>query len=331
MPKSSPSQLPRATVPLFFTDFQCAGRRSLTEDVTLAELTARESERVRSSHAYAVASLPSALFRLEILFDAEPKVEEEAALRLVTKALRLLACVSNALPVWLSLPVDRYSHEHKAWHRSTVADASGGVRLAQLWQRSAAAQSFFGDSQSPEHGDHWFVSEPQIAHWASLLKHWPTQAQEGRIAIALEYLVEAIRDLATDERRALLSASICLECLFGGDGGELRHRISTRVAHLLTTGADAAAVYARAKTWYDARSRFVHSGLSPAAGLTIEAIGHLRVAILAMARLIDAAGSHEAALQVLDRASFERPTQLDTLHGEPPDAWWRLPPCPPSG
>lgn len=325
MSRSPRSHFPRATVPLFYADFEAVGRVALTEHATLAELTAREAERVRAYHGYRPEALPSPMFRLEVLFDASEPGQDQAATQIVTQSLRLLACASNALPLWLSIPVDRYSEEHSCWVRSSINYLSGGVRAADMWQRHADVQTFFSPSPAGPDGSHWRITAHQVSTWSALLRHWPSRAREGRIALALEYLAEGIRDLVTDERRALLSASICLECLFGGDGAELRHRTSQRVAHLLGHGAPSADIYARAKKWYDARSRFVHTGTSPDLALTIESLSHLRSATTAMARLLELTGSHEASLAALDRASFERPSALESLHNEPMNAWWRIP------
>lgn len=47
-----PTNLARATVPLFYVDFESKGRLELATGITLAELNAREAERVRSNHGY---------------------------------------------------------------------------------------------------------------------------------------------------------------------------------------------------------------------------------------------------------------------------------------
>ena len=95
--RSPASELPRVTVPLFYVDFDSTERQALADGVCLAELNAREAERVRSYHGLVSNQpLPSPMHRLEILFEkkSEPMQAAEAERRF-RRAMRLLTCASR--------------------------------------------------------------------------------------------------------------------------------------------------------------------------------------------------------------------------------------------
>lgn len=312
----------RATVPLFEIDFVSKGRVQLSPDVVLAELNAREAERVRSWHAYSKIGLPAPLFRLEVFFDADQSSEETVAVARVRQALQLLACASSTLPVWFSIPIDRYSEDRGCWVRSSVAHISGGQSVSSAIDRPDVITEFFGRTYW-DPAMTWSVSRYELGLWSALLSNWSIPGVEKRVDIALDYFALAVEDLLLDERRAVLSAAIALEAMVG-ERTELRHRVSERFGHLLKTGNASLQLCERAKRWYDCRSKLVHAGASPEPELTIEFVSHMRAGIPAMLRLIREVGSHDHALSVLDEACFVDPPALLAMHSEPADSWWRL-------
>lgn len=315
---------------MFGIDFQAAGRTELAEGVVLAELTAREAERVRSNHAHFSGALSTPMFRLEVFVEADPSREGTMAEARVKQVLQLLACSANIVPLWMSIPIDRFSVDRGCWVRSSLRDVAGGCRVANLWGRHSAIASFFGyHDYSPD--AYWRVNATQLARWSALIQNWPLPSREKRIDVALDYLAQAVVDLLVDERRAVLSAAISFEALFGQKAPEIRHRTSQRVAQLLSQGAEAVHLYAKAKTWYEARSKLVHAGVAPEPHITTEFVTHLRASVPAMLRLTKLAGGHERALEALDAACFEAPPELVTIRTATKDAWWAFALAPLSG
>jgi len=315
----------RVTIPLFNVDFRTKGRLELSEGVVLAELIAREAERVRAYHAYEHDKLPAPLFRLEIFVNADRSSEiSEGSVR-AQQIINLLTCASNAIPQWFSIPIDRYSADNKHWERSSLASIdSNRPHDLSMWNKPEEISSFFGFS-TWSNAKLWFVEQVAIDRWSALLNNWPLPGSQKRLDIALDYLAQAIADLLVHERRALLSTSIAFEALFGTRTSEIRHRTAQRMAHLLLKGRNAFHLYEQARRWYDGRSKLVHAGVVPEPSLTTEFISYLRAALPAMLRLIKVAGTHDRALELLDRACFDEPLELKEMRGDPDDCWWRLP------
>ena len=153
--------------------------------------------------------------------------------------------------------------------------------------------------------------------WSGLLTHWPSQPDPA-LALALQYYCESLLDRAQkDYHRAVVSAAIATEVLFGERGGEITYRISTRAAQLVATGEDAVMVQKAIKKLYKIRSGVVHSGKG--ASKSVVDLWH-QFLMCAIPSIAAWPGSLVNLRETLDRASFTRDVDLDVVTNS--DGWW---------
>lgn len=156
----------------------------------------------------------------------------------------------------------------------------------------------------------------RISTWAVLMRRWPLGRTD--LDLALQYYAESVID-SRDRRftQAVVSASIATEVLVGGGHAELTHRVSTRGAHLVSTGERAAAVAARLKTLYNVRSSTMHAG-KQATGA--DATAWQQFLMAALPRAAAYPGTLDQLRAQLDRASFVRSPGLGRITDGPD--WW---------
>lgn len=272
-------------------------RMVLAPGYEIALLDEKEEERL-SDGPYKIF----AGFRLEIFgeassdgLDFEDDQEHARLEEIITNALSLLSlCVRG----YFSAPyavVDRY--DGNVWRRNEYIKTQG----ASYDLRAS------------------HVPVSRLETWSNLIRHWPREPDDV-LTLALRYYSESLLDRNQGNYgRAMVSAAIATEILFGERGGELTLRISTRAAHLIERGARAFKVQKVIKELYKERSSVVHTGR----GGNKDSIDIWHQFLMRAIPSVAAWGGPVGQLQAaLDEASFRRRDSLDELLDE--DGWWNF-------
>lgn len=195
---------------------------------------------------------------------------------------------------------------------------SGSYAAIDRFDGSVWRRESYIDTREPVY-DLNYVSVPfsRLSTWSMLIEKWPDQP-DSALTLAMSYYRESLLDQAQGSvGRAMVSAAIATEILFGAGNGELSNRISTRAAHLVARGGSAFVVHKAIKKLYDKRSSVVHTGK----GGSKEEVSLWHQFLMQALPSVAAWGGTVAELQsALDSASFRRGDALDKLLDE--DGWW---------
>jgi hypothetical protein len=309
----SAEQGTRITVPIFHIVFDdaVAGRIQLGKNVILGQLNAQESKRVQAYHAivagytddfHIATKLRPPSHRVEIFADADQDMDavQIGVHDKMLDVMSLLALASRAAPVWYSEPVDRWNSGEKTWERAVVIYNSGGA--GPSYNRvDGEINSYLPTTGGPA----WRVSADAVEAWGRLLQLWRDLPGKSPLRIAARYFHDAIMTLRGNSWRSFISASICLECIFGDSSTELSYRISQRAANLgRVADLDADATYQFVRKSYNARSKLVHEGTHPDPRSVVDLLELLRKLLPIMGILDSESGSHKNALARIDSAGI---------------------------
>lgn len=323
----------RITVPLFHVvfDSEVNGRYKLGESITLAQLDEQEAGRVQGTHAGAMgyqndnisraARLRAPSHRIEIFRDLtrgesgiQDSVHDE-----VTHTLALLSVASRTVPVWYSEPLDQWSDDRKQWERISISYRQGGARVGGRIGNPVIAKYLPATI-----GPAWYVPGTCVKAWGGLIELWRTLPRKSPLILAVQYFHDAMIQLVSDTWRSFVSASVCLECMFGDNAVELSFRISQRVANLARVlGLPAEQTYQKVRKAYAARSKLVHEGKHPDIESVVEFIELLRCLLPAMAALDSLSGGHNISLAKIDALALGDEVVLNEMREKYAD--WSLP------
>jgi hypothetical protein len=304
----------RITVPLFHVVFDktVTGRRDLGNGIVLAELDEKESRRVQNYHAtvlgYSFDPLSDVLYlrppshRIEIFrdlnqeqADIEARVHES-----VTNALSLLAIASRAAPSWYSEPVDEWNDDRGRWERSAVPEGQGGTRC-----QTRAAKPEVKRYLPASVNQAWYISDQCVEAWGRLIGLWALLPSKSPLMLAAQYFHDAVTQLVSDDWRAFISGSICLECMLGDSAVELSFRISQRAANIARVlELNTEETYLHIRKMYTARSKLVHEGRHPDPEAVVDFLDFLRKLLPVVATLDSLAGGHKNSLAKIDAVAM---------------------------
>ena len=220
-------------------------------------------------------------------YEGEPELETPwPFLREAWIFLELLA-VAHAVPV-LCLAILAHCIDRSAGRLLGLADHSGSI------DRGRSAQQFDGFDECLE-----LVPEA-LAEAREAFENRKSERYEGMAPIVGRLAEALARDgrFAGDDK--ILAVAIALERMYGLDGGEISHKMRTRVAWFL--GVDAESRFREMKTvkeFYEARSAIVHN----------------------RKKKVSWQRNHEAFDKGFDIA---RRTLFKLLHEDPPENWDEL-------